>query len=103
MPPPLRRLRSPTAPTGNAVSDRIQKRARRVSVLLSPELLDAFDRYLRLLARWNAKINLTAFRLEEPSDEAIDRLLIEPLIAARHLPSGPLALLDIGSGSGSPG
>ena len=83
--------------------DRIQKRARRVSLSPSPELLIAMDRYLQLLARWNTKINLTAFRLDDPTDEALDRLLIEPLVAARHLPSGNVAMIDVGSGSGSPG
>ena len=102
MPPPLRRTPPPPAPTGKSVLERIQKRARRVSLSPSLELLSALDRYLQLLARWNAKINLTAFRLEEPSDEAIDRLLIEPVAAARHLPQRQFALIDIGSGSGSP-
>jgi 16S rRNA (guanine527-N7)-methyltransferase len=103
MPPPLRRSPPPPAPSGKSLIDRIQKRARRVSLSTPPELLNALDRYLQLLARWNAKINLTAFRLEEPSDEAIDRLLIEPLVAARHLPHHKFSLIDVGSGSGSPG
>ena len=50
--------------------------------------------------RWNRKINLTA--LTDP-DEAIDRLLLEPLVAARYLPvPGEPSLMDIGSGGGSP-
>ena len=102
MPPPLRRPSRSPAPAGRTSVDRIRKRARRVSLRTSPELLSGLDRYLQLLARWNAKINLTAFRLEEPTDEAIDRLLIEPVVAARHLPPNGFALLDIGSGSGSP-
>ena len=60
------------------------------------------ESYFTLLSRWNAKINLTAFNLTEPNDEAIDRLLIEPLVAARHLPTATRTLIDIGSGSGSP-
>jgi 16S rRNA (guanine527-N7)-methyltransferase len=32
----------------------------------------------------------------------VDRLLIEPVLAARHLPPGASALLDAGSGGGSP-
>jgi 16S rRNA (guanine527-N7)-methyltransferase len=103
MPPPLRRTPPPPAPTGKSVIERIQRRARRVSLSPSPELLNTLDRYLQLLARWNAKINLTAFRLEEPTDEAIDRLLIEPVVAARHFPQGKFTLIDVGSGSGSPG
>jgi 16S rRNA (guanine527-N7)-methyltransferase len=103
MPPPLRRPPPPPVPAGKTSIERIRKRARRLSVSASVELLSALDRYLQLLARWNAKINLTAFRLDEPTDDAIDRLLVEPLVAARHLPTGKVALLDIGSGSGSPG
>jgi 16S rRNA (guanine527-N7)-methyltransferase len=103
MPPPLRRAPAPSAPAGKSVVDRIQKRARRVSLSPSPELLIALDRYLQLLARWNKKINLTAFRLDDPTDEALDRLLIEPLLAAKYLPPGNVAMIDVGSGSGSPG
>jgi 16S rRNA (guanine527-N7)-methyltransferase len=103
MPPPLRRPPPAPTPTGKSVVERIQKRARRVSLSPSPELLGALDRYLQLLARWNAKINLTAFRLEDPTDEASNRLLIEPVVAAKHLPAGKFALIDVGSGSGSPG
>jgi 16S rRNA (guanine527-N7)-methyltransferase len=103
MPPPLRRPPTPPAPAGKTAIERIQKRARRVGLSPSTDLLRALDRYLQLLGRWNAKINLTAFRLEEPTDEAIDRLLMEPLVAARHLPQRAVALIDIGSGSGSPG
>jgi 16S rRNA (guanine527-N7)-methyltransferase len=103
MPPPLRRSPPPPAPTAGSVIDRIQKRAGRVNLSTPHDVLSGLDRYLQLLARWNAKINLTAFRLEEPSDEAIDRLLIEPIVAARHLPQRRFALIDVGSGSGSPG
>ncbi len=103
MPPPLRRSPPPPAPAGKSVIDRLQKRARRASISTPLDVLQKLDSYLQLLARWNAKINLTAFRLEEPSDEAIDRLLIEPIAAARHLPPRKVALIDVGSGSGSPG
>lgn len=54
--------------------------------------------YFDLLFRWNAKINLTA--LTEP-DAAIDRLLLEPVAAARELPRH-LDFIDLGSGGGSP-
>jgi 16S rRNA (guanine527-N7)-methyltransferase len=65
--------------------------------------LNSLEQYFELLTRWNAKINLTAFSLAEPDDEALDRLLVEPVVASRHV-SGPVgAFIDIGSGSGSPG
>jgi len=59
--------------------------------------------YLELLARWNRKINLTSLPLLDPTDETFDRLLLEPLIAAKHLPSPECSVIDIGSGGGSPG
>ncbi len=55
--------------------------------------------YYELLDRWNRKINLTA--LDDP-DEAVDRLLLEPILAARHLPRTDGRMMDIGSGGGSP-
>ncbi len=84
-------------------SDRVLRRARRAGLAPPPLLLEALERYVLLLGRWNAKINLTAFQLADPTDEAIDRLLIEPLVAARYLPVRQFSLIDIGSGSGSPG
>lgn len=69
---------------------------------MNPALGGKLEQYFSLLARWNAKINLTAFNLSEPKDEALDRLLIEPLVAAQHLPASVASVIDIGSGSGSP-
>jgi 16S rRNA (guanine527-N7)-methyltransferase len=88
--------------TSRAFQDRLAKRARKTGCAISPGVLDQLDAYFSLLARWNAKINLTAFNLREPSDEALDRLLIEPVLAAQQVPPGPCSVIDIGSGSGSP-
>jgi 16S rRNA (guanine527-N7)-methyltransferase len=63
-----------------------------------PELSSRLVTYLDVLERWNRKINLTS--LSDPN-EAVDRLLLEPLAAAAHLRSGS-ALADLGSGGGSP-
>jgi 16S rRNA (guanine527-N7)-methyltransferase len=68
-------------------------------VFLPDSLTDGLLAYFDLLARWNKKINLTS--LQDP-DESLDRLLLEPLIAARHLPVADTRLIDIGSGGGSP-
>jgi 16S rRNA (guanine527-N7)-methyltransferase len=68
---------------------------------VSPELCAALWTYFALLFRWNAKINLTSFSEDHP-DEAIDRLLVEPLIAAQFLPSPGARVIDVGSGGGSP-
>lgn len=68
-------------------------------MFLPESLSDRLATYYELLSRWNRKINLTA--LDNP-DEAIDRLLLEPILAARHLPAGDIDIMDIGSGGGSP-
>ena len=83
--------------------DRLKRRARTAGLTLDTGLVEALETYYQLLAKWNAKINLTAFKLTPEGDEAaIDRLLIEPVIAARYLPENARTLLDAGSGGGSP-
>ena len=70
---------------------------------LEAPLIEGLETYYQLLTKWNAKINLTAFRLTpEGDDDAIDRLLIEPVVAARYIPENARTLLDAGSGGGSP-
>lgn len=82
--------------------DRLQRRARRAGLVVDLDLVGLLERYYTLLVRWNAKINLTS-RLEPAGlDESIDRLLIEPLVAARHMQPHVRSLIDIGSGGGSP-
>jgi 16S rRNA (guanine527-N7)-methyltransferase len=78
---------------------RLNKRASKANVFLPAELSAALTAYFELLSRWNRKINLTA--LDDP-DAAIDRLLLEPLVATRYLPARPVRILDVGSGGGSP-
>ena len=80
-------------------STRLARRASRAGLFLPDELVGSLTSYYELLSRWNRKINLTA--LDNP-DEAIDRLLLEPVVAARHLRAPDLRLMDIGSGGGSP-
>lgn len=83
--------------------ERIRRRTRHANVNLTDQVLDGLERYYLLLAKWNEKVNLTGFRLSSGGDdEAIDRLLVEPLVAARHLPQADVTLLDAGSGGGSP-
>ena len=71
-------------------------------MVVSPALAGRLETYYRLLMAWNEKINLTGLRVSEFAPEAIDRLLIEPLVAAKHVPSGATRMLDAGSGGGSP-
>jgi 16S rRNA G527 N7-methylase RsmG len=82
--------------------DRLVRRARRAGVLVPTELATRLEIYYRLLASWNTKINLTGLNLSETTPESIDRLLIEPLVAARYVQPGVLTMLDVGSGGGSP-
>ena len=82
--------------------DRLLSRAAYASLNLASDLIDRLETYYRLLKRWNHAINLSSLALEPLSDAAIDRLLIEPLAAARYIPDRPLKWLDLGSGSGSP-
>ena len=82
--------------------DRLQRRARKAGLSVPADLTAKLDIYYQLLATWNKKINLTALNLLEPNDEAFDRLLVEPLVAAKHAPVAPGRMLDVGSGGGSP-
>jgi 16S rRNA (guanine527-N7)-methyltransferase len=66
------------------------------------QLSAKLEAYFRLLAAWNKKINLAGMDLTDPSPESLDRLLIEPLVAARHAPTGAARMMDVGSGGGSP-
>ena len=80
------------------ISDVLTERAALAGVELAEPLSSELASYFDLLARWNRTINLTS--LSDPA-EAVDRLLLEPVAAAAHLPRGP-ALIDLGSGGGSP-
>jgi 16S rRNA (guanine527-N7)-methyltransferase len=88
---------------GKGIHDRLTRRLRKAGISPDRALLGALERYFELLTRWNAKINLTAFSLADPNDEALDRLLVEPVVAARHVAGSVNGFIDIGSGSGSPG
>lgn len=78
------------------------RRARRAGLTLGSQLAAQLETYYRLLTTWNSKINLTGLKLTDSSPDALDRLLIEPVIAARYVPAGSIRLLDVGSGGGSP-
>ena len=82
--------------------ERLAKRASRAGLSLSGEAIDRLQAYFELLRKWNRKVSLTSLPVEEAGDEAIDRLLIEPILAAKYLPRPDVALLDLGSGGGSP-
>ncbi len=82
--------------------DRLIRRARRAGVTLSPALAAKLEIYFKLLTAWNEKMNLTGLDLKEQGPAAIDRLLVEPLVAAKHATQPIARMIDIGSGGGSP-
>jgi len=88
--------------TSREFSDRVKRRARKAGVHLSESLLEQLEGYFRLLGGWNSKINLTALDLDRDPDKAVDRLLIEPLVAVKYLDEKVASAIDIGSGGGSP-
>jgi len=109
---------------------RVRERFGRVGLAASNSQIEQLATYFGLLAKWNNTVNLTAFSLEHPSDKALDRLLVEPFLAAKIVARtwtdendgndenerertgttgspgadspGPASLLDVGSGGGSP-
>lgn len=89
--------------TVNELRGNIVARAQLAHLHLDHSLLEGLACYYELLTKWNAKVNLTAFRLTPTGeDEAIDRLLIEPVMAARYVSEDAVDFLDAGSGGGSP-
>jgi 16S rRNA (guanine527-N7)-methyltransferase len=65
-------------------------------------LLELHERYIQLLTKWNRTINLTSLKLEPISDEAIDRLLVEPIAASQKADNSDTNIIDLGTGGGSP-
>ena len=82
----------------DSLDARLSRRAAMAGLALDDPLRATLLIFYEVLQRWNAKVNLTA--LTDP-DEAIDRLLLEPVAAARFLPQRG-RLIDLGSGGGSP-
>ena len=80
----------------------LARRAALAEIHLSHALAGQLETYYRLLVHWNTSINLTALPLNPITDQAIDRLLIEPIAAAQHLAAAAPVWFDLGSGGGSP-
>jgi len=89
-------------PHASDLPARIGARAALAGVDVVPSLANALAAYIRLLARWNQTINLTALRVDPPDEDAIDRLLVEPLAAVAALDPHDEFIVDVGSGGGSP-
>ena len=82
---------------------RVERRLQKVpSARVAPEQVDLLCSYFGLLAKWNRRLNLTALGVDPPTDEAIDRLLVEPIAAVHTVGTADRHLVDLGSGGGSP-
>jgi 16S rRNA (guanine527-N7)-methyltransferase len=81
---------------------RLSRRLAKAGAEVSDSVLTDLAAYVELLAKWNRKINLTALPLEPLTDDAVDRLIVEPVLAARRLTTTDRVILDVGSGGGSP-
>lgn len=81
---------------------RVERQLHTAGVGLAAGQVDQLCAYFGLLAKWNKRLNLTSLGLEPPSDEAIRRLLIEPIAASLTIGAQDTRLVDLGSGGGSP-
>lgn len=81
---------------------RLSARLAAAGLELENHVADGVLTYLDLLATWNPRINLTAFDLSAPTDEALERLVVEPILAASLVSATARYAVDIGSGGGSP-
>jgi len=88
--------------TQQAFADRLASRLQSAPISLTLGQIQMLDAYWTLLARWNAKVNLTALPLNAYHSASIDRLIVEPLAGVSLMPPLPLAWADVGSGGGSP-
>jgi len=88
--------------TSKSFRAQLERRAIRARVAIPDDAIESLETYVRLLARWNQKVNLTALSVDTPTDSTIDRLLIEPLAAAARVDDSWTPWLDVGSGGGSP-
>ncbi len=84
------------------VAGRIAERALLAGVVVRSPLAGRLAAYIGLLAKWNRTINLTALDVDPPSDRAIDRLIVEALVAERLVDKSAALAVDIGTGGGSP-
>ncbi len=91
-----------TYPHGVEVREKLSRRAAEAGLWLPEATFQGLEAYFELLQKWNQRVSLTSLPIDIYSDEAIDRLLIEPALAAGFLPTPGATVMDIGSGGGSP-
>ena len=84
------------------LAKRISEQASQVSIGLSQPEARLLADYCELLARWNARINLTSLPLDSFPPQSVDKLIIEPLAIGPLIGAARRRWVDIGSGGGSP-
>jgi len=85
------------------MKERVSGRLAELGVKATPDVLDGCLTYLSLLTRGNRRMNLTALPLDEPiPGSSLDKLVVEPLLAADLVPETCSSWIDLGSGGGSP-
>lgn len=82
--------------------NRLSRRLTKAGADVPADVLSNLAAYVELLAKWNRKINLTALPVDPLSDDAVDRLIVEPVLAAKRVEDRDGLVLDVGSGGGSP-
>ena len=80
----------------------VSARLMAATAVFEPLSVPKFAAYLELLKKWNRSINLTALPLDPFDDEAIDRLVVEPVLATSCMSESTTIWFDFGSGGGSP-
>jgi len=88
--------------SSTAFRDLLEARAHAANISIDAEALGRLETYFRLLSHWNKRINLTSLPLEPLTERAVDRLFIEPLVAAPLIAASASVWFDLGSGGGSP-
>ncbi len=85
----------------NQARERLLARAAAATLDLDDVVLDRLLVYYELLRKWNRRLNLTGLTIDDETDESMDRLLVEPVLARRHVGLVETTI-DVGSGGGSP-
>ena len=75
--------------------------AAKIGIQLTPEQLNAFETYFRELTDWNRKVNLTS--ITGYQEVQLKHFLDSLTAAAAYRFSGPLRVIDVGTGGGLPG
>ncbi|HUK34803.1 MAG TPA: RsmG family class I SAM-dependent methyltransferase [Vicinamibacterales bacterium] len=88
--------------TPTVFSEQLARRAAAAGVAIASEAANRLHAYFELLVHWNRRINLTSLALDPPTDQAVDRLIVEPLVAASLVAPTVGIWFDLGSGGGSP-